>query len=1349
MSFGDFEYQETTSNQLARILKGMRQEQVILDAVQNPIDDIEEYPDARIIESTKGTKDHIGAVTIPSSGKSWHFSNEPNQDTRLWLWFREGWRLRDYSRHGNDAFASQLEPAPYPVENYVPLRRKINDDGTTSGRLYGIIDGKSQYYRVHDGPENRMTDLLVTNTEICFSVFFSPWQTYVLDEDDCATVFQKLDDDQSNYAIRVCVMPDDGSVKYSLRCNGESYEITTAADVVPHLELPEFVPGQFIDEEFLTNSTTKQWQWNPDIQPTDWIWLFFTFNKTTRQLKIFKVAADNGTASLLTSSASEAGIRTTFAMHIPGNEGGSDTTTAYDIINDNDAVFDDDPVVGVTFEDGILHFGDDTANARIENHSSINALGTSFTIAFKANLDTYAVDAQEDEFLSKGFGGNAAVNAPSAGDYRFEMLESGSKTLRFRFMPDSGGAAQNITVANAFPTLNTWVNVILTYNGSTYSLEVDNLTPATLSASGNVFTNSEQLYLGDEFNSFHGYMADIIIDKGTAWGSTTKTWYKNRVPGFKAGFPDWKPPKPPEPETPLPVVRPVEEVYNVPLPATTPPLGTVKINGVQTTTPFVETYNVAGGTPATVPEELKYDVADGTTGGGSTVPISTIYNLAAASSTGAIDSDETAYVQRIVDTSSVLYNKKPTDLQFWINDSGGDCDGMAYPAIIRTNGTYTKIGAGMNVSSLTSTWVSISGVSYVDRTALAVGDGVGIVREGHSNGTLGVRRGGTDNHYDNAGGTIHSYQHLLVGTSFTTSNDQYSIAGVVKVGGETIPGTNPYVKMTSTNRRMAHYQLNSTLENIVPSKVIWRVRRVGSAASATLICTIRNASNVEVYRFPQTISFNTVSTTVQDLQFDFVDQTVQFADGFHINLEYDNITGINDSTVYLEVNYNVGPSNTGVFGGTAWKGRYYRNTAPAGYFDISPVCDLAGKVYIGGSSFTAYLELDNITTRAAEKVHQSVTPNISTLFDEKVSKFSPILKKSGSPTGPITIRIYDGSGNYVTTFDTTIDASTLTTSDATYVFVKPGQNFPMGQGYRIAVHYDTGTASDKVLVKINTNTAGGAAADGTKSILSKWNNSTFTWTDQDTLDISGIMYTGGIPDTTSRPRTSIRCDSIFSQVYAKKITRVKIPMQRLGSPTGTVFIRSMRGSDDSNRDLLGSVNIATLTDTSAWTHVDVTNFAALHFLGESDKIVVEYTGGDPSNCLIIPVNKASTYDDEDTIYDEYNGLQWLTGEHPDWDMVATLWTGGDTYTPDPGTLYVEPPDYYDHDLLIGGGAFVDDNQFTSFYGMRIRDFKIETSIPTLEEMDNLMDNKYSRRGGKGEVALVGYSTLNSETEPPP
>ena len=105
-------------------------------------------------------------------------------------------------------------------------------------------------------------------------------------------------------------------------------------------------------------------------------------------------------------------MRANMSLYIRGNEGGTDATTAYDSILDNDAVFAAPPN-SPSFQNGLLHFGSDTARAIITNHSSIDTLSV-FTIACKVRLDMKAQTAAGDYILTKGVSGNGeAANTAS------------------------------------------------------------------------------------------------------------------------------------------------------------------------------------------------------------------------------------------------------------------------------------------------------------------------------------------------------------------------------------------------------------------------------------------------------------------------------------------------------------------------------------------------------------------------------------------------------------------------------------------------------------------------------------------------------------------------------------------------------------------------------------------------------------------------------------------------------------------------------------------------------------------------------------------------------------------------
>jgi hypothetical protein len=73
--------------------------------------------------------------------------------------------------------------------------------------------------------------------------------------------------------------------------------------------------------------------------------------------------------------------------------------------------------------------------------------------------------------------------------------------------------------SNTIPPLNTWINVVATYNGSSMSIYIDGVLKNTISATGLLYQSSEDLYFGKAFNIvgnnwyrwFKGQLDDIGI----------------------------------------------------------------------------------------------------------------------------------------------------------------------------------------------------------------------------------------------------------------------------------------------------------------------------------------------------------------------------------------------------------------------------------------------------------------------------------------------------------------------------------------------------------------------------------------------------------------------------------------------------------------------------------------------------------------------------------------------------------------------------------------------------------------------------------------------------------------------
>ena len=77
----------------------------------------------------------------------------------------------------------------------------------------------------------------------------------------------------------------------------------------------------------------------------------------------------------------------------------------------------------------------------------------------------------------------------------------------------------------------------------------------------------------------------------------------------------------------------------------------------------------------------------------------------------------------------------------------------------------------------------------------------------------------------------------------------------------------------------------------------------------------------------------------------------------------------------------------------------------------------------------------------------------SVLIGKKVRQINLSMKKEGTPTGPITINIYDKTNTIVDTFDTVIDASTLTANKEPYEFFRDTPARKLEQNDRISIDF--------------------------------------------------------------------------------------------------------------------------------------------------------------------------------------------------------------------------------------------------------------------------------------------------------
>jgi hypothetical protein len=137
----------------------------------------------------------------------------------------------------------------------------------------------------------------------------------------------------------------------------------------------------------------------------------------------------------------------------------------------------------------------------------------------------------------------------------------------------------------------------------------------------------------------------------------------------------------------------------------------------------------------------------------------------------------------------------------------------------------------------------------------------------------------------------------------------------------------------------------------------------------------------------------------------------------------------------------------------------------------------------GGGTYTiiysqagtnSYMTLNSGGNHRAGEIMTSA----SVLIGNSIKKLTVILKKAGSPTGTITVRVRKGTGDSDGITFGTIDAATLTTNDQTFTLEAPTSHTFAANDKVLVEWAGTGTSTDQVLVKRHNYTDPAASFDG-------------------------------------------------------------------------------------------------------------------------------------------------------------------------------------------------------------------------------------------------------------------------------
>lgn len=314
------------------------------------------------------------------------------------------------------------------------------------------------------------------------------------------------------------------------------------------------------------------------------------------------------------------------------------------------------------------------------------------------------------------------------------------------------------------------------------------------------------------------------------------------------------------------------------------------------------------------------------------------------------------------------------------------------------------------------------------------------------------------------------------------------------------------------------------------------------------------------------------------------------------------------------------------------------------------------KMYNGSGGIT------NIATMAASAT--------SVLTGKTIAQIKIRLKRVGSISGQIYGHIWDNAGNQKYSSQTTLLASSVTTSAADYTFDFSG-SAPIVNGDFIGIQSGAGDASNYI-VPSALQPASGGINDGTKS-YAVYANLSGTWFPA--LSVNDDWYMsissgGGIPDHIIAEYVATT-SSVF---YNKAITQVTVKMKVTGTvSSGSIFCR-IREAGGTTIAADATIAASTLTTSFVAYTFNFTNNA--YVMAINDQIEVQFDGGDNANYISVQYDNTSGYDGTNSAvkYQDTNNV-WYSDTAS--DIVGTM------------LINNAPP-------IVSAGEYIDDNTSVLF-----------------------------------------------------
>lgn len=1335
----------------------------LADAIEEQITVSDKISPVRILTSRLRVTDQdmfSAYARIRSSESRYYMPFEPDgKKVRLDIKFDHGGEfLTDHSYQANNCIIG------YATEQPV-LRKNPEDDGVTAGEICSIYNGVEHHVKVENAPPISLKQMCEVDLEPGFAfkkrIYFLTLANELRSTNTKrATIAHFIENDQVEYGVKVEV-DDTGKIYFFVRDRFQDFWLaTTTSQVTLAAELPDYFTPDFNPDNFDAESEVLT-----SINPVPFVDLGFTYNFQTKKMQIYKngvlvtespnVRANSPYSSGIYASSAFPPQAADLSLWLPLTAGGGENK-----LRDLSGKNNHSNIVNSTRKPTwITHLSNRRALeffaaagsfVPVTKTATLNTL-TSFTVAFFAYLhaDYYSIANSKVLFSFAASGNGRFLIYTTTGSSREVRMDVTNNAGTTRFL-----GFGSLSLPSPAPAL---AHIVITYDGVTYKCFVNKVQTQFVAAfTGDAFTNSGNITVGGIGANLGGHenLSHVMFWKNRALTLTEiQELYDTLVPTVEAipntanilkpantpPFPPaWDDPPPP-PAVGQPIQLPFTEVMNYQTQNTQ-----VKINKV-TTSNLTNFYNVPGGTPVTDPQTILYDVDPGT-GSNTTAPFTDVYSLAGANSTGQIEdgSGELAYGQYIRTTTSNLFNRKITEIQVWLNGLGNPVGGSVWIGIIKANGTNIKFGTAIDPATIPDAWTSYTKQNLTNSYLMAVGDAVGVIWESHGSGAVNIRRGGSgvheeteDDPSDSSIG-MHSCQNKLEDDlTWGTPNEEFAMAGTFKIGGDTVV-TTPYITISNYSGAailMAeHAATGSALIGKTITKAQFRVYRENVAAVGTVSIRHIKADGTfwETLATMNVADLPITEPTTFNIQWENVAYSRAMILGDKIGVVCSGVTGAKVYCLANTVptgspdNYDTNKSYLVTRTTTTW----WTNTG----------LDLSGKMWIGGNDFVPYLALDNTRKRIGEQA----TAAASILVGKVITSVKITAKKANNPpAGAIYCRIRDGAGVLKFTIGQR-DISEVLATDTILEFTDVNNNYPMALNDFVSIEYDQGTATDNLLIKINKN-----QVDAANTIMVEAYAATID-TEQilNDRDLAGEMFTGGQIDTAARPMRGIKIKA-GSILIGKAITEARIKLKRTGTfgAGENMSVKIIRNSDKVVASTLDVREINTIS-TSAFTEYIFQETGNAYSLVEGDFIGVENNFGDSTTKFIeIAINNTNPFDTTKTIMFNYNGTAYV--DDSTFDMIAKLYTGGNTVFPDPD-IPIEPnPFHYFHGWVIGAAQPPDSNALVkpvellpesdTYIHAFVKQFRLYSMILTQAQFNNYFNNRFTITPITfGEVEIVGH-----------